>query len=337
MIPDWLAQENASAPLPPLPRQGRKGSKTKGISNEDVAGCKCKALGAGRKGFVERTIDGAVGFLRDTVLTDAIARRGGLLQALDPRVKIITIIALIVTVSIMRSPVTIWGAYGFTLLLAVASSVSLLFFIKRVWLFIPIFSAVIVIPALFNVVTPGEPLWTVFHLSRSHSFGPYYIPDTITVTRQGVLTALTFTGRVAASVSLAVLLTLTTLWSDLLRALRVLWIPQLFVLILAMSYRYILLLVQTVQNIHVARKSRTLRYGSTGEEQRWVASRIGYLFKRTWVMSLDVHRAMLSRGFSGDIRTLAVFKSRGYDYAWCLFVTATCVLVLVADYRTHYW
>lgn len=195
----------------------------------------------------------------------------------------------------------------------------------------------IVVPALFNVITPGEPLWTVFHFARSHSLGPYHIPETITVTRQGVLTAVTFIGRVAASVSLAVLLTLTTLWSDLLRSLRVLRIPQIFVLILAMAYRYILLLVQTVQNIHVARKSRTLRYGTTGAEQRWVAGRIGYLFKRTWVMSQDVHRAMLSRGFSGDIRTLAVFRSRGYDYAWCLFVAIICTVALLADYGTKYW
>jgi len=313
MIPEWLTQENTSVSSPVVSRRG------------------------GGKGFVERTIDSAVGFLRETVLTDSIAKRSGLMQALDPRVKILTIFALIICVSIMRSPAVIWGTYCFTLLLAVASSVSLVFFIKRVWLFVPIFSAIIVVPAMFNVVTPGDPLWTVFRFASSHSFGPYYIPDTIAVTRQGVLTAATFTGRVAASVSLAVLLTLTTLWSDLLRALRVLRIPQIFVLILAMSYRYILLLVQTVQNIHVARKSRTLRYGSTGDEQQWVASRIGYLFKRTWLMSMDVHRAMLSRGFSGDLRSLAVFKSRGYDYAWCLFVAITCVLVLLADYQSHYW
>ena len=82
--------------------------------------------------------------------------------------------------------------------------------------------------------------------------GPYHIPDTIAVTRQGVLTAITFIGRVSASVSLAVLLTLTTLWSDLLQALRVLRVPRIFILILGMTYRYIILLVHTVYDIHVA-------------------------------------------------------------------------------------
>ena len=271
------------------------------------------------------------------MVSESVARRSGLLQAIDPRVKLITLLVIIVSVSIMRSSTVIWGVYLFTLLLAVASSVSLIFFIKRVWLFIPLFSAVIVIPALFNLITPGEPIWTVFHLARSYDLGPYHIPDTIAVTRQGVLTAITFIGRVSASVSLAVLLTLTTLWSDLLQALRVLRVPRIFILILGMTYRYIILLVHTVYDIHVARKSRTLRYGPTRNEQRWVASRMGYLLKRTYIMSQDVHNAMLSRGFSGDVRTLAPSKIRGYDYAWSLFVIFICAVALIVDHTVDHW
>jgi len=241
-------------------------------------------------------------------------------------------LALIVCVSLMMSPVTIWGLYLFVLLLVAASSVPLLFFIKRVWLFIPLFSAMIVIPALFNVVTPGEPLWTMAHLSRSHDFGPWHIPEAISITRQGLLSATTFIGRVAASVSLAVLLTLTTRRSDLLQALGVLRVPQIFILILGMTYRYIILLVQAVQNIHIARRSRTLRYGTAAAEQRWVASRMGCLFKKSWLMSQEVQRAMLSRGFSGEVRVISAFKAGNCDYAWCLFIAIICTAVLVADH-----
>jgi cobalt/nickel transport system permease protein len=313
MIPEWLAQDSSSIPQHVVTTH------------------------AGRAGFVERTINNAAKFLGDTILSDTTAKRSGLLQAIDPRIKLITILVIIVSVSLMRSPLTIWSIYCLTLLLAVGSSVSLLFFIKRVWLFIPLFSAFIVIPALFNVVTPGEPLWTVFHLARSYDFGPYHIPEAISVTRQGVLTAVTFIGRVSASVSLAVLLTLTTQWNDLLQSLSVLRVPRLFILILGMAYRYIILLVQTVHDIHVARKSRTLHYGSVGTEQRWVASRMGYLFKKTYLMSQDVHSAMLSRGFSGEIRTLTVFKTRAYDYAWCVFVALICSFSLVIDRKIFPW
>ena len=291
----------------------------------------------GGLGFVEKTIRNAAHFLQDTMVNEAVARRKGLLQAIEPRMKLITVLAVIISVSIMRTPIMIWGIYGFTLLLAVASSLSLVFFIKRVWLFVPLFSALIVIPALFNVVTPGEPVWTMLHLAQSHDLGPYHIPDSIAVTRQGILTATIFIGRVSTSVSLAVLLTMTTLWSDLLQALSVLKVPRIFILILSMTYRYIILLVHTLSDIHVARKSRTLHCGSTRSEQSWVASRMGYLLRRTYLMSQDVHNAMLSRGFSGDVRTLSPSPIRGYDYAWCIFVLLACIFSLVLDRTLVPW
>jgi cobalt/nickel transport system permease protein len=306
MIPDWLAAAELSGP-PSASGHSARGS------------------------FAERTISGTARFLLSAMISEDTAKRGGLFQAIDPRMKLVTVLALIVSVSIMHSPVTIWAMYCLTLLLAAASSVPLFFFIKRVWLFIPLFSAVIVIPAMFNLVTPGEPVWTVFHLAHGYDFGPYHIPETITITRQGCLSAVTFIGRVAASVSLAVLLTLTTLWSDLLRSLSILKVPRLFILILSMAYRYILLLVQTVHDIHVARKSRTLRYGTARTEQQWVASRMGYVFKKTYAMSQDVHNAMLSRGFSGDVKSLAVFKTRNYDYAWGVIVVLMCMTALYFD------
>lgn len=332
MIPDWLAMDNMPLPQADGVQGGWNGTARGSVDHSILAGCRCKALTAGRKGFVERTIDGAVGFLRNAILSETIAKKRGLLQTLDPRIKLVTILALIVSVSLMRFPATIWGMYLFTLLLAVASSVPLWFFVKRVWLFIPIFSAVIIAPALFNVVTPGETLWTIFHLGRSHDFGPYHIPDTLAITRQGVLTATTFLGRVAASVSLAVLLTLTTRWNDLLRALGVLGVPRIFVLLLSMAYRYIILLVNALHSIHIARKSRTLSYGETRAEQLWVASRMVYLFRKTHMMSQDVHKAMLSRGFSGDIKVLSVFKTKSSDFAWCFFVAVFCAVALLLEH-----
>ena len=84
------------------------------------------------------------------------------------------------------------------------------------------------------------------------------------------------------------------------------------------------------------RKSRTLHYGPTRNEQRWVASRMGYLLKRTYIMSQDVHNAMLSRGFSGDVRTLDASTIRGYDYAWSLFVIFICAVALIVDHTVDH-
>jgi cobalt/nickel transport system permease protein len=202
---------------------------------------------------------------------------------------------------------------------------------RRVWFFVPFFAGMIAFPAMFNIITPGEPLWVVAHLGKSRSLGPYHIPSELTVTRQGLLSASLLVGRVAASVSLAALLALTTRWDRLLGALRVVRVPQLFILTLAMTYRYLALLVGTAAEMHEARLSRTVRYLSTADEQRWVAARMGFLFRKSWRMSQEVHAAMLARGFSGEIRTIAVQSVTARDIAFLAAMLAVCGGVLAVE------
>ncbi len=313
MIPSWLSQPNPA--LSSVPKAQREGKKS----------------------FLEKTIHGSASFLEESVLTDSYAGLPGFLQRLEPRSKLFFILILIVGVSLIRSPWLVWGVYILTLLLALASRIGVGFFLKRVWLFVPIFAALIILPALFNVVTPGSPLWVAVRFSAPHDFGPYHIPAEITVTSEGVRSALLFVGRVAASVALAVLLTLTTPWNRLFMALRGLKVPALFVLTVAMAYRYIFLLVSIVTDMHMARKSRTVRYLSTGGEQRWVAGRIGYLFRKSFQMSQGVHDAMLSRGFTGEFNALGLPGPRPFDYICCLLALLFCCILLSVDHRIATW
>jgi cobalt/nickel transport system permease protein len=120
-------------------------------------------------------------------------------------------------------------------------------------------------------------------------------------------------------------------------ALRGLKVPALFVLTVAMAYRYIFLLVGIVTDMHLARKSRTVRYLSTGGEQRWVAGRIGYLFRKSFQMSQDVHDAMLSRGFTGEFASLALPKPALFDYFCCALALLLCCVLLSVDHSIATW
>ena len=139
-----------------------------------------------------------------SLFSEVHARKRGLLQALDVRVKLLSFLVLLVMTSLLRTPQALWVLYGLSLVLAVSSRVPLGFFLKRVWLFVPLFSAAIVLPALLNIVTPGEPLLVIMKLSPQVRWGPYVLPAEITVTRQGLWGAIVFVSRVAASVSFAV-------------------------------------------------------------------------------------------------------------------------------------
>ncbi len=66
----------------------------------------------------------------------------------------------------------------------------------------------------------------------------------------------------------------TTPWADILKSLRALRVPQVFVLVLSMTYRYIFLFLHTANGILLARKSRIVGRTSgassgAGSPARW--------------------------------------------------------------------
>ena len=118
------------------------------------------------------------------------------------------------------------------------------------------------------------------------------------------------------TVTLAALLTLSTPWNDLLRALRVLLVPRLFVSVVAMTYRYVTVLMQCGDDLFTARRSRTVGRADNKAGRRFAAASMGALWGRTLALSEEVYGAMVSRGFNGDMRTLSRFRWRITDSLW---------------------
>ncbi|WP_433065021.1 cobalt ECF transporter T component CbiQ [Dactylosporangium sp. CS-033363] len=292
--------------------------------------CPCGCIGKRRKGsFVGKTLEGASGVLRQAMFSEDVAAAKGLLQRLDPRVKLVTMIGLLVAVALVHSLPLLAGAYVATVALAVASGLSLGFFIKRVWLFIPIFTGIVVLPATLSVVTPGEILLPLWHW-HGHTHG---------VTEQGLHGAGIIVARVATSISLVVLLTLTTPWVRLLAALRALGVPKIFVLIIGMAYRYLFLLLDAVDDMYTARKARTLTNDAgrrqVAEGRKFVAAGAGTLFGKAHQLSEEVHQAMTARGYTGNASTLTGFRLRRADAVWAVAVLAFAVALLVADHQVR--
>jgi cobalt/nickel transport system permease protein len=271
-------------------------------------------------GFLDKTLLAVANVAEQSLFSEAYAHRRGLLQTLDVRIKLLTFLFLLVVISVLRVPQTLWLLYGISLALAAVSGVSLIFFLKRVWLFVPLFSAAIVLPALLNIITPGDPLFVLVKLSRPHTWGPYTVPAEIAVTRQGLWGGIVFVSRVAASVSFAVLFTLTTKWAEVFAGLRSLRVPRVFVVTLGMTYRYLFVFLRLIQDMYRARKSRTIRSLSLEAERSWTASRIGVTFKKSVDMSEDIYKAMLSRGFHGEFRSLRRSHAAAADYIWLVTV-----------------
>jgi cobalt/nickel transport system permease protein len=266
------------------------------LLESEVGLCPCGCIGRRRKGsFVEKTLNGGAGLLRQAMFSDDVAGGPGLLQRVDPRVKLVTLLGLLVTAALVRTIPVLVAMYLATLGVAAASRLSVGFFVRRVWLFIPIFTGVIMVPAMFSFVTHGHivvPLGSWF----GHRVG---------LTSQGLHSAGLMVIRVATSISLVVLVTLTTPWTKLLAALRSLLVPRMFILVLGMAYRYLFHLLGSVTDTYTARKARMVGAETDVASGRaFVAASAGALFGKAHALSEEVHQAMVARGYTGEIRSL---------------------------------
>jgi cobalt/nickel transport system permease protein len=265
-----------------------------------------------RRNVLENTLGEISHVLAQSLFAEETARRPGLLQKLDPRVKIITTLALLIAVALARNLWVIAIIYAVAVALAAASSIPVGFFIKRVWLFMPFFTLIIALPAFFAV--PGPPLATL-------PFGQI-------ITRTGTLTALFLLLRVSTSVSYGMLLVLSTPWNTLLKGLHVLKVPDTFILILGMTFRYIYLLLNTLDDMLLSRKSRVVGTLDGAAQRRIVGATAGTMLGKSLALSGDVYLAMQSRGYTGTPKTMDTFQMRGRDWAWGAILVGLAALMI---------
>jgi cobalt ECF transporter T component CbiQ len=154
-------------------------------------------------------------------------------------------------------------------------------------------------------LTPGDPIVTLG-------------TATVHITAQGVATAVLLIARVETAVTLTTLLVLTTPWMQILKALRAFRVPQEIVMMLAMTHRYIFLLVQTAGQMFEARQSRTVGMLDRASQRRMTTRTAGVLLSKSVELSNDVFLAMQSRGFRGDAKVLTEFRMRSWDYVGLL-------------------
>jgi cobalt ECF transporter T component CbiQ len=244
---------------------------------------------------------------------ERLASGAGLLQKIDARVKVAGLLALIAATAMASRLSVLAAILALATALAGLSLISLWTLATRVWLSAFVFTSAIAIPALF--LTPGPDLLRFPNLGFA-------------ITQPGMRTACFLILRVETSATLALLLIFTTPWTHVLKALRIFRAPVVLVVILGMTCRYILLLLETAHEMFEARKSRTVGLLDAGQRRRMAVSAAGVLLNRTFQLSGDVYLAMQSRGFRGDVYLLDDFHMKRRDWlAAGAFAAAACAAV----------
>lgn len=250
----------------------------------------------------------------------SVAPSKQLVQLLDPRTKLI--ISLLFILSNLVLPDGAWLGFLAALLLlfgySLVAQVGLGLLLRRSWIALPFLLSAL--PLIFRL--PGQPL-------ASLPFGD----SALVICDRGLIRFSSIALRSWLSVQMAILLTASTPFPDLLNGLRNLGLPQLFVSLIGLMYRYMSVISDEAHRLMRAREARSARMlGRVGGGSLWWRARVagnlvGQLFLRSYERSERVYQAMLARGYTGQPLNLARTQLHSRD--WLAIALSLMLLVLV--------
>ncbi|MFN3699272.1 MAG: cobalt ECF transporter T component CbiQ, partial [Dictyoglomus sp.] len=215
--------------------------------------------------FIDKTLNNFNSILREALFFEEKTTDSFLFQ-INERIKIISLIFILIGISFLKKIESILFIYFLSIFIAYWGKINVKNFLKRTWVFIPIFTLILTIPLIF--VNPSN-----------FSLGFY---------KEGLENALRFVLRVATSISYTQLLIMSTSWLKILSSLKAFRVPSLFVTILMITYRYIFLLLKLAEDLYLAKKSRTINMKRLKIEYNFSASSIGIMAIKSHELSKEV-------------------------------------------------
>ena len=242
----------------------------------------------------------------------------GVLQRLDPRIKIVSFVALLFFIVISRpDSMLCFAMYGLLiLLLIVISKIPVYFILKRCLIVVPF----ILMTSIFLLFGNQGATITLFHVGNSQ----INVGAAGWIMFQGVII------KGILSVLCLTLLTAGTPFPQLLAALENMKFPKLITMILSFMYRYIFLIEDEAMKMWRAMKSRSSG-GSSWLHLKAIANMIGILFIRSYERGETVYLAMCSRGFDGTLKRTYHFDLRKHDLAFLFNVLIALISITILD------
>lgn len=134
---------------------------------------------------------------------------------------------------------------------------------------------------------------------------------------------LMITLKILVSVSSVNMLACTTQWNDLIMALKLFKIPDMFIFVLDITIKYILVLGEFSLNMVYALKLRSV--GRSRNKSTALSGVVGTMFIKSKEMAEEMYGAMECRGFTGEYKVYKKFKMKLPDYI-CIIVNVVFII-----------
>lgn len=241
----------------------------------------------------------------DTIEIDRYCRTSPFFR-FDPRVKLVAIISLIVTLSLIKGLMPLVIALVFIVVLQLTSRIP----IKHS-------ARIFVLSLPFIVVASGALLLT-----------------------SGWMPALAMALRITSSVLALILLISTTPFFDVLWALRWFRVPYIICSLLLLTYRYIFVMMEELELMNMARRSRgfSLKGSLLSKDVfKTISFTAGMVLVRSHARSKDIYDGLVARGYHKEIRILRRPKVRPGDALLLLLFLGVIALIVSLQWGLVQW
>ncbi len=284
--------------------------------------------GKSRLPFIDKTLRTVGNTVKIMYIHSETGQHDKPLFKINPLIKVFSLVFLIVVLSFankiysqLTASVLVFGFY-------LISGVPFNYIYKKILFLSLIFGLLIFLPASLNVITPGNIIFTLFSFDHTYHFWIYHVPQTIGVTDAGVrIVALLFL-RVFNSISLAMIFVYSSSFTQLVKGLKVFFIPDTFLMILSLAYKFIFILSKTITETYFALKSKLFGPVRNNKIRKIISGRVFFVFKKSKSNYENTFYAMVSRGYTGKIILYREKHIKLYDLMFLATVIGAGFLIL---------
>jgi len=280
--------------------------------------------------FVDATLSKLAEFINTGYSQAETSSKKGLLQNLDPRTKLAFLLSFIILTSFLRQISSLGFILVFILALYPLSGINLLSSLKKAFWPLFFFGFIVVAPALLNIVSGGEIKLKLIQFRHEHNFWIYHIPASIGISKEGMIVVCRLFLKIACSILLTLLIAITTSFAAIVKALRIFKIPDIILLSITLSFKFIFILSRTTAETYLALRARWIKKNSDIQSSNIIAGRIAFIFRKSFIKYEEVYRAMIARGFSGNVNLCYSGKYRWKDLVFfIIFACFGLIIVLI--------
>jgi len=288
------------------------------------------SAGRRRISFVDKTLSGVAKTVKNIYLQAESAAGKSFIYKINPYFKFIALVYMALMLSLTASVKGQAFATAFTIILFILAGIKAFNVLRKTFAVAFVFGFLIALPAALNIVTKGAIVLPLISLSSPKEFWIYSIPQVIGITDKGIQVVSLIFLRILNTVSFTLLIVFTTPLPSLIKSFKIIGVPDTFLLVITLTYKYIFILSRTIEETYFSLKSRLTGNVRSSELRNVIGSRIFFIFKRSARVYENTYLAMVSRGYDGDIKLQSDFHFPITDFVFlAVIILAGIVLTIL--------